>query len=186
MVETEKKTKKTPSSAKKTTAAGQKSPAKTAVKTLKAKKETKTKEELKDSVEATGENDGRYLESVGRRKTAVAVVRLFTKGKKEFTVNNKTMEEYFPTFELRELCSSALKKMKFFDKFKVTVRVSGGGANAQAEAIRHGTARALVLFNPDFKKRLRRIGYLTRDPRQRERKKFGLKRARRAPQWKKR
>jgi len=72
------------------------------------------------------------------------------------------------------------------DKFRVSVVVKGGGINSQAEASRHGISRALVVFNPEFKKRLRRAGYLTRDPRQRERKKFGLKRARRAPQWKKR
>jgi len=66
------------------------------------------------------------------------------------------------------------------------VKVKGGGFHAQAEAVRHGIARALVIFNPDFRKRLKRAGFLTRDPRMRERKKFGLKRARRAPQWAKR
>jgi len=79
-----------------------------------------------------------------------------------------------------------MKKMRALDKFKVTVIVSGGGRSAQAEAVRHGTARALVDFNNNFKKRLRKVGYLTRDPRMRERKKFGLKRARKAPQWAKR
>jgi small subunit ribosomal protein S9 len=130
--------------------------------------------------------EGEYSETIGRRKSAVARVRVYTQGKKEFLINDKKMEEYFPTFELRELCSSALKKMKCLDKFRITVKVSGGGINAQAEAIRHGISRALFIFNPDFKKRLRRVGFLTRDPRKRERKKFGLKRARRAPQWKKR
>jgi len=127
-----------------------------------------------------------YFQAVGRRKSAVARVRLFPSTKKEFVINDKKIEEYFPTFELRELCLSALKKMKVIDEFKATVKVSGGGINSQAEAIRHGAARALMLFNPEFKKKLRRIGFLTRDPRKRERKKFGLKRARRAPQWKKR
>ena len=76
--------------------------------------------------------------------------------------------------------------MKVLDKFKVTVRVKGGGIHSQAEAVRHGIARALVGINPDFRKRLRRVGYLTRDSRMRERKKFGLRRARRGPQWSKR
>lgn len=76
--------------------------------------------------------------------------------------------------------------MKCLDKFRVETLVKGGGLSSQAEAIRHGTARALTLFNLDFKKRLRRAGFLTRDSRMRERKKFGLKRARRAPQWQKR
>ncbi len=128
----------------------------------------------------------RYFEAVGRRKTAIARVRLYTKGKKDVTVNDKPYDKYFPTNELQEDSISALKKMKCFDKFTVVVRVKGGGLNAQSEAVRHGTSRALVLFNEEFRKRLRRAGYLTRDPRTRERKKFGLKRARRAPQWKKR
>jgi len=128
----------------------------------------------------------RYIEAVGKRKTAVARVRLFTQAKKEITVNGKDYKKHFSTPELREIAVSALKKMKAEDKFSVSVKVKGGGVNAQAEAMRHGISRALVDFNPDFKKRLRKAGYLTRDPRVRERKKFGLKRARKAPQWSKR
>ncbi len=160
-------------------------PKKTTPKT-KTRKTASVSEPVVKKSEKVEEGDGHYFEAVGRRKSAVARIRLFTKGEKEFVVNDKKMEEYFPTLELRELCSSALKKMKCFDKFRTVAKVNGGGVNAQAEAIRHGTARALFLFNPDFKKRLRKVGYLTRDQRQRERKKFGLKRARRAPQWKKR
>ncbi len=147
---------------------------------------------LKKEVEETKEpefvaiDDRQYFEATGRRKSAVARVRLFVKGKKEFIVNDKSLEDYFPLFELREDCLAALKKMKCLDKFRIEVKTKGGGINAQAEAIRHGISRALFLFNPEFKKRLRRAGYLTRDPRRRERKKPGLKRARRAPQWKKR
>jgi small subunit ribosomal protein S9 len=128
----------------------------------------------------------KYFEAVGRRKTAVARVRLFTKGKKEFLVNGKSLSEYFPTLELQQIVHDSLERMKSIDRFRVTVKVKGGGVHAQAEAIRHGLARALVLFNPDYRKRLKRVGFLTRDPRMRERKKFGLKRARRAPQWQKR
>lgn len=137
----------------------------------------------------------KYLEAVGRRKTAVARVRLFTcpsskeakiQGGKSFFVNQKSLEVYFPSFELQQIVKAALAKMNYLDQFKVSVMVRGGGYHAQAEAIRHGLARALVLFNVDFRKRLKKAGFLRRDARMRERKKFGLKRARRAPQWSKR
>ena len=128
----------------------------------------------------------RYFEAVGRRKTAVARVRLFTKGDKDFLVNGKPYKEYFTLVDDQETAVSSMEKMKCFGKFRVTVIVRGGGRNAQAEAVRHGTARVLVDFNNNFKKRLRKVGYLTRDPRMRERKKFGLKRARKSPQWAKR
>lgn len=128
----------------------------------------------------------RYFEAIGRRKTAVARVRLFTRGEKQFLVNGKPYQEYFTLEHDRQTVTSSMRKMKCLDKFKVTVVVTGGGRNAQAEAVRHGTARVLVDFNANFKKRLRKVGYLTRDPRMRERKKFGLKRARKSPQWAKR
>ncbi len=128
----------------------------------------------------------KYYEAMGRRKTSVARVRMWTRGEKEFIVNDKPYTSYFPTPETQQMADAALRKMKCQDKFRVVVKVGGGGLHGQAQAIRHGISRALVFFNPDFKKRLRRSGYLTRDPRMRERKKFGLKRARRAPQWAKR
>lgn len=127
----------------------------------------------------------RYFEAVGRRKTAVARVRLFTKAG-DFLVNDKLYTQYFPTLELQKTVEDSLQKMKLFGKFKVTVKVSGGGIHSQAEALRHGLARSLIKFNPDFRKRLKRVGFLRRDPRAKERKKFGLKKARRAPQWAKR
>jgi len=148
-------------------------------------REEKVFSEERDEI-LVDKKDERYIEAVGRRKTAVARVRLFTKGQREFLVNEKPYQEYFSTPEDREIAVASLKKMKCLDKFRVIVRVKGGGHHAQAEAVRHGIARALVKFNPNFKKRLRRAGFLTRDPRMRERKKFGLKRARRAPQWQKR
>lgn len=132
------------------------------------------------------EDQDRYFEAIGRRKTSIARVRISTKGDKVMIVNDKPLEKYFPTKELQEIAASALNKMKCADKFNTTVKVGGGGIHGQAEAIRHGVSRVLVLFNQDFKKRLKRAGFLTRDPRMRERKKFGLKRARRAPQWQKR
>ncbi|MDI6603048.1 MAG: 30S ribosomal protein S9 [Patescibacteria group bacterium] len=128
----------------------------------------------------------KYFEAEGRRKTAVARIRLFTRGEKKFLVNTKSLQQYFPTFELQQIAQASLEKMKSLDKFRVSAKVKGGGLHAQAEAIRHGIAKALVLFNPDFRKRLKAAGFLRRDPRMRERKKFGLKRARRAPQWQKR
>ncbi len=127
----------------------------------------------------------RYFEAVGRRKTSIARVRLFTKSG-DFTVNGKLHVLYFPTLELQKIVEDALQKMKLWGRFRISVIVSGGGIHSQAEAIRHGLARCLIKFNPDFRKRLKRAEFLKRDPRMRERKKFGLKKARRAPQWQKR
>lgn len=128
----------------------------------------------------------KYYEAIGRRKTAVARVRLYTRGDKEFIVNNKPYQQYFLHPNTQETAASSLKKMKCLDRFRIIAKVKGGGLNAQADAVRHGAARVLVDFNANFRKRLRKAGYLTRDPRMRERKKFGLRRARRAPQWAKR
>lgn len=128
----------------------------------------------------------RYWEAVGRRKTAIARVRLYTRGDKTITVNQKPYGEYFFTKEQQRLAEDSLQKMKSVSRFRVSAIVTGGGLKAQAEAIRHGIARALMKFNPDFRKRLRRAGFLTRDPRMKERKKFGLKSARKRPQWAKR
>ena len=127
----------------------------------------------------------KYYEAVGRRKTAIARVRLFTKGT-GISVNDKPYEEYFPLVELQKIAEAPLRKMKVSDKFKVSVKVLGGGSRGQAEATRHGISRVLVKFNEDFRKRLKKAGFLTRDPREKERKKYGLKGARRAPQWSKR
>jgi len=144
-----------------------------------------SKEIAKTIKESAGKPD-KYYECIGRRKTAVARVRLFTKGDKEFIVNDQPYQKYFQTVEDQESAVASMKKMKCLDKFRITVKVQGGGHRAQAEAVRHGTARVLVDFNENFRKRLRKAGFLTRDPRMRERKKFGLKRARKSPQWAKR
>ncbi|MBU2544872.1 30S ribosomal protein S9 [Patescibacteria group bacterium] len=154
----------------------------------------KTIEEVTEITEATEEKEfnfddlktDRYFEAIGKRKTAVANVRLYTQGDKTILVNDKDYKEYFPDLELQQIIESALEKMNAVGKFKISVKLNGGGFHAQAEAVRHGISRALVKLNPEFRKKLRRIGYLTRDPRKRERKKFGLKRARKAPQWAKR
>jgi len=149
-------------------------------------KESDVSEEIAKAIKETAGKPDRYFEAIGRRKTAVARVRLFTKGDKEFIVNDQPYQKYFQTVEDQESSVASMKKMKCLDKFRITVKVQGGGHRAQAEAIRHGTARVLVDFNNNFRKRLRKAGFLTRDPRMRERKKFGLKRARKAPQWAKR
>lgn len=142
-------------------------------------------EEILKEIAKFGKSD-RYFEATGRRKTAVARVRIFAKGDKEFLVNSKPYQKYFSHIADQEIAVASMKKMNCLDKFRVTVLVKGGGHSAQAEAIRHGTARVLVDFNNNLRKYLRKAGFLTRDPRMRERKKFGLKRARRAPQWQKR
>lgn len=135
--------------------------------------------------EAAAKKPERYIEAVGRRKTAIARVRLFTRAG-EFAVNGKPYAAYLPSRTLQMIAEDALKKMKLWERFQISAKVSGGGLHAQAEAIRHGLARCLVKFNPDFRKRLKKAGFLTRDSRMKERKKFGLKKARRAPQWQKR
>ncbi len=127
----------------------------------------------------------RYFEGIGRRKTAVARVRIVP-GKGGISVNNMDAKEYFRVQGLHEIISSPLDNLKMADKFDISAKVSGGGINAQAEAIRLGLSRALVLLNPDLKKPLRGLGFMTRDSRMVERKKYGLKKARRAPQWQKR
>lgn len=155
-------------------------------KTPKVVKERKVAKVKTEELEKPKKEVIKYFEAVGRRKTSVARTRLFISGEKDFLINNKPLNVYFSTFELQTVAKSALEKTDCLDKFRITVKVSGGGIHSQSEAVRHATARALVKFNPDFRKRLRGLGYLTRDPRMRERKKFGLKRARRAPQWAKR
>jgi small subunit ribosomal protein S9 len=127
----------------------------------------------------------KYIEAVGRRKTATARVRLYPAKKSAYIVNHKDIDEYFPTNELRTLTRSALSALPK-TTFKIEARVSGGGMPAQAEAIRHGIARALVKDDAKRRKELKSLGFLKRDPRMKERKKFGLKSARRAPQWSKR
>ena len=131
----------------------------------------------------------RYFEAVGRRKEATARVRLYTKSegiKDGIEINGRSYKEYFPILEFQKIVEAPLEKMKVLGRFGVTVKVKGGGIRGQAEAIRLGIARALVKFNPEYKKRLRRAGYLTVDARKVERKKYGKKKARRAPQWQKR
>lgn len=153
--------------------------------TKKPSKNKKTEKKPKTEKVLLSVKKEHYFEAVGRRKTAVARVRLHTK-KIGVEVNEGDFQKYFPILRLQKKITAPLEKMKIADKLGAVIKVKGGGINAQAEAICLGIARALIKFNPDFKKRLRRFGYLTRDSRKVERKKYGLKKARRAPQWKKR
>lgn len=150
-----------------------------------AKKVEKKAAKPADSVVVREEKE-KYFEAVGRRKTSIARVRLFTQSKKGVVVNNKPYTDYFPVKNLQKTVVSPMEKLNCLDKFGLSIKVKGGGITGQAEACRHGIARAFVALNPYFKKRLKKAGFLTRDPRMRERKKPGLKRARRAPQWSKR
>lgn len=125
------------------------------------------------------------LQTVGRRKSASARVRL-AKGSGKITVNGKDIKVYFPYFANQEMIIAPLKALAKDKDFDVTVKVSGGGNRGQAVAVQLGIARALVIWNEDWRKTLKTLGYLTRDARVKERKKPGLKRARRAPQWSKR
>lgn len=128
----------------------------------------------------------KYFYAKGKRKTAMAAVRLYDKGKGNITVNNKPVNEYFPVETDRNSLSSPLKITNLMKDFDITVRVQGGGTHAQAEAVRHGISKALLEFNPTLRPTLKRAGFITRDSRMKERKKYGLKGARRAPQWQKR
>lgn len=125
------------------------------------------------------------LRAVGRRKRASARVRI-EKGKGEIMVNGKKMSEYFPYFELQETVLAPLKALSKEKEYDLSVKVVGGGKKGQAIAVQHAIARILVKWNEDFKKTLKTLGLLTRDSRIKERKKPGLRKARRAPQWSKR
>ncbi len=188
MKKTKPKNKKDSSVVKKKKLTTTKKPAKksgTAKKTVKSVelKKKKTDQEI---------DKKKYYEAVGRRKSAVARVRLFTSSPSQsavegnITVNGKSYKESFSTLEFQEIIESPLKRLKSLNRFRATVKVGGGGKRGQAEAIRHGIARTLVLFDNNFRKKLKKAGYLTRDPRKKERKKYGLKKARRRPQWSKR
>lgn len=129
---------------------------------------------------------GEYYEGIGRRKTSTARVRLHTGGAGEFTVNEKPATEYFGREIDVSKLTAPLQIVGAEKRFNVTVKVEGGGNTGQADAVAMGVARALLLSDPDLKPVLRKAGYLTRDARAKERKKPGLKRARKAPQYTKR
>ena len=126
-----------------------------------------------------------YFYGTGRRKHSVARVRVYN-GTGKMTINGRDIDDYFGLETLKLLVNSPLVLTETEGKFDVVVNVVGGGYSGQAGAIRHGLSRALLQFNPELRATLKKAGFLTRDPRMKERKKYGLKAARRAPQFSKR
>ena len=126
----------------------------------------------------------RYIESIGRRKTATARVRITEASKASYVINDKELAEYFPTAELQKIVTDPFKITE--KTYSVSVHVNGSGIHSQAEAVRHGISRGLVKEDEGDKTKLKQEGFLKRDPRSKERRKFGLKKARKAPQWSKR
>ena len=124
--------------------------------------------------------------ATGRRKNSIARVRLMPNGKGQFTINKVNIEEYFNLGVYRLVANQAFEVTNTMDKYDVVVNVHGGGLSGQAGAIRHGIARALVKADESLKPEIKKAGFLTRDARVKERKKYGLKKARKAPQFRKR
>ena len=127
-----------------------------------------------------------YHYGTGRRKSSVARVHLFPTGTGTITINGRDIEEYFGLETLKMVVRQPLNTTGTLDKVDIACTVTGGGVTGQAGAIRHGIARALLEMNPEYRPALKAAGFLTRDPRMKERKKYGLKAARRAPQFSKR
>jgi small subunit ribosomal protein S9 len=145
---------------------------------------------MTDKKEETTENNlmqrkGRYFYADGKRKTSIARVRLYENGKGDIVVNNRPIGEYFFGVLIGKI-NAPLKLANVQKLFDITVKVTGGGISSQADAVRHGISKALLEYDPELRQAMKKAGFLTRDSRTKERKKPGLKRARRAPQWAKR
>ena len=132
------------------------------------------------------ESKKKYFYGTGRRKSSVARVRVYENGTGAITVNGRDIDNYFGLETLKLIVRQPLVTTDMLGKVDVVVTVTGGGVAGQAGAIRHGLSRALVVLNPEFRAALKAAGFMTRDPRMKERKKYGLKAARRAPQFSKR
>ena len=196
--ESKKEIVKKQAAAKKAPAAKKPAPKKPAVKAAHPKAEHKPVAEVETSpiAEAAMETQaitlekptiakGRYIFATGRRKTAVANVRLFA-GSEDNVINKKKLEVFFSQPGMANKALHPLALTGLLGDFYFTAHVNGGGSNAQSEAVRHGIAQALASMNDDMKIVLKKNGFLTRDDRKKERKKPGLRGARRAPQWAKR
>ena len=132
------------------------------------------------------ESKRKYYYGTGRRKSSVARVRVYENGTGSITINGRDIDNYFGLDTLKMVVRQPLVSTDLLGKVDVVVTVCGGGVTGQAGAIRHGISRALLLVNGEFRPTLKAAGFLTRDPRMKERKKYGLKAARRAPQFSKR
>ena len=132
------------------------------------------------------ESKRQYQYGTGRRKSSVARVRLYQGGTGSITINGRDIEEYFGLETLKMVVRQPLNTTSTLGKVDIEATVTGGGVTGQAGALRHGIARALLEMDPEFRPALKAAGFLTRDPRMKERKKYGLKAARRAPQFSKR
>ena len=135
---------------------------------------------------ATYKSKKEYMYGTGRRKSSVARVHLFPNGTGSITINGRDIEEYFGLDTLKLIVRQPMETLGVTGRFDVEATVSGGGVTGQAGAIRHGISRALLLVDESYRAPLKAAGLLTRDPRMKERKKYGLKAARRAPQFSKR
>ena len=127
-----------------------------------------------------------YYYGTGKRKTSIARIRIYKNQGEQISVNGKAVEEVFPWEMWQHTVSQALEVTNNRGKFRVVALVNGGGVSSQAQAVRHGIARALIAYDENLRPSLKKCGFLTRDSRIKERKKYGLKRARRAPQYTKR
>ena len=132
------------------------------------------------------ESTRQYQYGTGRRKSSVARVRLYQGGTGAITINGRDIDDYFGLDTLKMVVRQPLVAVEELGKVDIVATVEGGGVSGQAGALRHGIARALLLVNPEYRTVLKKAGFLTRDPRMKERKKYGLKAARRAPQFSKR
>ena len=132
------------------------------------------------------ESKKKYFYGTGRRKSSVARVRVYENGTGSIIINGRDINDYFGLETLKLIVNQPLVATNLVGKVDVVVTVAGGGVSGQAGAIRHGISRALLQLNPEFRATLKAAGFLTRDPRMKERKKYGLKAARRAPQFSKR
>ena len=135
---------------------------------------------------ATYQSKRPYMYGTGRRKSSVARVHLFPGGSGKITINGRDIDDYFGLDTLKLIVRQPLVTVNMTDKVDIECTVSGGGVSGQAGAVRHGIARALLLVDDAYRPPLKAAGFLTRDPRMKERKKYGLKAARRAPQFSKR
>ena len=132
------------------------------------------------------ESKKKYFYGTGRRKSSIARVRVYENGTGAITINGRDIDDYFGLETLKLVVRQPLNTTELLGKVDVVVSVVGGGVSGQAGAIRHGIARALVKADPELRPAVKKAGFLTRDPRMKERKKYGLKAARRAPQFSKR